>query len=126
MTPIQIMALIVAVLGGIKLLVILIDPKIWLKKVVKPIYANPMFASVLGLLIAGVSLYYLNKSFTIVQIFSVMVFFMGLMLMSFATVSKEMIVLADKVLKKDCLKRFWLPTLVWILLLIWVFYALFA
>ena len=126
MTPIQIMALIVALLGGIKLIVILIDPKIWLKKVVKPIYSNPMFASVLGLLIAGVSLYYLNKSFTIVQIFAVMVFFMGLMLMSFAAVSKEMLVLADKVLKKDCLKKFWLPTLVWILLLIWVFYALFA
>ncbi len=126
MTPIQIMALIVAVLGGIKLLVILVDPRIWLKKVVKPIYANPMFASVLGLLIAGVSLYYLNKSFTIVQIFSVMIFFMGLMLMSFATMSKEMLALADKALQKNCLKRFWLPTLVWILLLIWVFYALFA
>ena len=126
MTPIQIMALIVALLGGIKLIVILIDPRIWLKKVVKPIYGNPMFASVLGLLIAGVSLYYLNKSFTIVQIFAVMIFFMGLMLMSFAAVSKEMLALADKVLKKDCLKAFWLPTIIWILLLIWVFYALFA
>ncbi len=126
MTPIQIMALIVAVLGAIKLIVIVIDPKIWLKKVVKPIYANTMLASLIGLIIAGVSLYYLKQTMTIVDIFAVMLFFFGLMLMSFAVMSKEMVALADKVLRKDGLMRFWLPMLVWILLLIWVFYALFA
>ena len=126
MTPVQIMALIVAVLGAVKLLVILVDPKIWLKKVVKPIYASSGVASVVGLIIAAVSLYYLNKEFTIVQIFAVMLFFMGLMLMSFAVMSKEMLALADKALKKGILKKFWLPLIVWILLLIWVFYALFA
>ncbi|MBW3002258.1 hypothetical protein KY338_03805 [Candidatus Woesearchaeota archaeon] len=126
MTPIQIMALIVAVLGAIKLLVIIVDPKIWLKKVVKPIYANTMVASLLGLIIAGVSLYYLNQELTIVQIFAVLLFFMGLMLMSFAVMAKEMVGLADKVLRKDGLMRFWLPMLIWVLLLIWVFYALFA
>lgn len=126
MTPIQIMALIVALLGAIKMLVIIVDPKIWLKKVVKPIYGNPMFASLIGLIIAGVSLYYLIKVMTIVDIFAVMLFFMGIMLMSFAVMAKEMTALADKVLKKGCLAKFWLPTIVWILLLIWVFYALFA
>ena len=126
MTPIQIMALIVTVLGAIKMLVIIVDPKIWLKKVVKPIYVNPMVASLIGLIIAGVSLYYLKQTMTIVDIFAVMLFFMGIMLMSFASMSKEMLALADKALKKGCLTRFWLPMLVWILLLIWVFYALFA
>jgi len=126
MTPIQIMALIVAVLGAIKLLVILVDPKIWLKNVVKPIYKIPMLASVLGLIIAGVSLYYLNQVMSIVDIFAVMLFFMGIMLMSFGVMAKEMVALADKALKKGILTKFWLPLIIWILLLIWVFYALFA
>jgi len=126
MTPIQIMALIVAVLGAIKMFVVFVSPKSWIKNVVKPIYKTPMIASLAGLIITGVSLYYLNQELTIVQIFAVFLFFMGLMLMTFAAVSKEMIKLAENVLKKDGLMRFWLPILVWILLLIWVFYALFA
>lgn len=126
MTPIQIMALIVALLGAVKMIVVLINPKSWINKVVKPIYKNTMVASLAGLIIAGVSLYYLKQTLTIVDIFAVFLFFMGLMLMSFAAVSKEMTKLAENVLRKDGLIRFWLPILVWILLLIWVFYALFA
>jgi len=126
MTPIQIMALIVAVLGAIKMLVIIVDPKIWMKKVVKPIYANTMVASLIGLIIAAVSLYYLTQVMTIVDIFAVLLFFMGIMLMSFAVMAKELTTLADKVLKKGVLAKFWLPMIIWILLLIWVFYALFA
>lgn len=126
MTPIQIMALLVAVLGAIKMIVVFLSPKAWLNKVVKPIYKTPMVASLAGLIIAGVSLYYLNQELTIIQIFAVLLFFMGLMMMSFAAVSKEMTKLAENVLRKDGLMRFWLPILVWLLLLIWVFYALFA
>lgn len=126
MTPIQIMALIVAMLGAIKMIVVFISPKSWIKNIVKPIYKTPMIASIAGLIITGVSLYYLNQELTIVQIFAVLLFFFGLMLMTFAAVSKEMIKLAENVLKKDGLIRFWLPILVWIILLIWVFYALFA
>jgi hypothetical protein len=126
MTPIQIMALIVALLGAIKMIVVFLSPKSWINSVVNPIYKTPMIASLAGLIITGVSLYYLNQELTIVQIFAVLLFFMGLMLMTFAAVSKEMIKLAENVLRKDGLMRFWLPILVWILLLIWVFYALFA
>jgi len=126
MTPIQIMALIVAVLGAIKLIVVFVSPKSWIKSVVKPIYKTPMIASLIGLIVTGISLYYLTQQLSIVQIFSVFLLFMGLMLMTFAAVSKEMIKLAENVLKKDGLMRFWLPILVWVLLLIWVFYALFA
>jgi len=126
MTPIQIMALIVALLGAIKMVVVFLSPKSWINSVVKPIYKTPMIASLAGLIVTGVSLYYLNQELTIVQIFAVFLLFMGLMLMTFAAVSKEMIKLAENVLRKDGLMRFWLPILVWILLLIWVFYALFA
>lgn len=126
MTPIQIMALIVAILGGIKILVLIFDPKIWFKNVVKPIYANPMITTLIGLIIAGASLWYLLKEVTIVQIFAVFLFVFGVMLIGFATVAKETLAFADRLLKKDGLKRFWLSMLIWILLIIWVFYALFA
>ncbi|MBD3304495.1 hypothetical protein GF343_05085 [Candidatus Woesearchaeota archaeon] len=126
MTPIQIMALVVALLGAVKMIVVFLSPKSWINSVVKPIYKNTKVASLAGLIITGVSLYYLTQELSIVQIFAVFLLFMGLMLMTFAAVSKEMTKLAETVLRKDGLMRFWLPILVWIILLIWVFYALFA
>ena len=127
MTPIQIMALIVALLGAIKLIVVLMSPKAWIDKVVKPIYANPMVTTIIALIIGGISLWYLLKELTIVYIFAVMLFVMSLMLLGFSAYSKEAIAMAQKVLKdKDAIKKAWLPIIIWILLLIWVFYTLFA
>ena len=122
MTPIQIMALIVALLGAIKTIVVLIKPKAWVDKVVKPIYANPMVTSIVALIIGGVSLWYLLQELTIVQIFASMLFFMALMLLGFAAFSKDTLAFAQKLLKdKECIKRSWLLLILWIALLIWVF-----
>lgn len=127
MTPIEIMALIVAVLGGLKLIIILIDPKIWLNKVVKNLYCSSATAMIIGLVITGVSLYYLLKVMSIVNIFAVMLFFMGLMLMAFAAYTKDTLALAGKMLKdKTVIRKAWLVTIIWIALLAWVLYALFA
>ncbi len=133
MTPIQLMALFVAVLATIKLLVIIIKPKAWLN-VIKFVYAKPVLTSYISLIFAILSLAYLLREITIIQIFAVMLLFMFLMLMSISAHAKEIgiVGLAKKLLKDGLLedglliKKAWLPILVWIILLTWLFFALFA
>ena len=126
MTPIEIMAAIVAVLVIIKLLVIMVNPKNWIP-VVKAIYGNPGITTLVGLVLGGWSLMYLLKAMTIVDIFAVMFLFMMLMIIGVASFGKELQALAIKLLKeKNILQRAWLATLIWIVLTIWVLWTLFA
>jgi len=128
MTPIEIMALIIAVIAGIKILVLLVKPRAWFDNIVKPIYSKPALTSVIALILAGFVLkYLLNSGLTIIQIFAVMLFFALIMALSFAAYSKEMLEWAEKMLEdKAIIKRAWLAILVWIVLVIWVLYSLFA
>ena len=125
MTPIEIMALVVVLLGGIKLIVFAINPKSWMK-VVDSVFSRPMLTTVVSLILGALVLWFLLKEITIVQIFGAMLFFMFLMALGWSAYSKEMLAFSKKVLKqKDLLKRSWLILVIWIVLLIWVLYALF-
>jgi len=127
MTPIEIMALIVAVFAGVKLVVALISPKSWLGSVTKTAWSNPTLTTIGSLVLAAVALFYLLEELTIVQIFAAMFFLMLLMVMGFAPYAKDMLALEDKMLKdRDVVKRGWLSIIVWGILVIWVLYALFA
>ncbi len=127
MTPIEIIALILAVVVAVKLLVIMIKPKAWMN-VVEVVYRKPTLLMVVSLILAAVVLYYLDfAGITIVQIFAVMVFFALLAAMTASAYAKEIIVLARKMLKdKSVLKKAWLALVVWIVLVVWVLYTLFA
>ena len=125
-TPIETLALIIALLSLTKLLVILVNPKFWFKGVVKSIYSNPFTLQLAGLILAGVSLFYLLQEFTIVQIFAVMFFVMSLMLFGVATYSKDLLDFVDKIYKrKGVVRKSWLSILIWLILIIWVLIELF-
>lgn len=126
MTSIEIMALIVAVLAAIKLLVILINPKSWMA-VVKAVYGNPAATTIISLILAGLALKYLLVELTIVQIFAVMLFFMFLMAIGFSAYSKDALTWANRLLAdRNAMKKSLLPILIWLVLVVWVFYALFV
>lgn len=126
MTPIEIMAFIVAAIAAIKLFVIFINPKSWIK-VTKTVFANPFLTTIILLALAMISLGYLITELTIVQIFAAMLFVMCLSALGFAAYSKEMLPLVNKMLKeKDILKKAWVSIAVWIVLIGWVLYELFA
>ncbi len=126
MTPIEIMALIIAVFAIIKMLVILINPKSWMS-VVKTIYAKPVITGVVGLVLALITLYYLLEELTIVQIFAVILLVYFLMLMGVAGYSKELLKWVEGMLKdKRVLKKAWLALIIWILLIVWVLSEIFA
>lgn len=119
MTPIGIIALILIIVSAIKIVVILVNPKSW-ADVVKKIWANPMVTSIISLILAAIVLYYLIQSgLTIVQILAVTAFVGLLMAVGIGIYANEVISMATKMLKKGILKKAWLYTLIWIILLIW-------
>ncbi len=124
MTPVKILALLVAVLGAVKLLVILTRPKSWLPAV-KTVYAKPVLTMILALAAAGIILKYLLMELTIIQIFAAMSFMMALMAMGIAAYGKEITDFAEKLLQdKNVIKKAWLSIIVWIVLIVWVFCAI--
>jgi len=120
-TPIEIMALILIVAGSAKILVLLINPKIWSKKVINNIWKNSGLMRVISLILAGISLYYLlDSGITIVQIFAIMLFTALLMAAGIAMYSNEVVKLSEKMLKdRNIIKKSWLYILIWILLIVW-------
>lgn len=126
MTPIEIMALIIAVFAAIKILVILINPKSWMN-VVKTVYGNPILTTIISLVLAVVVLNYLLVELTIVQIFAVMLFLSLLMVIGIAAYSKDILQLASKLLEdREVLKKAWLAIIVWVILIVLVLYTLFV
>lgn len=125
MTIIEIFALIVALAVIIKIGVLMINPKQWIKLTEK-IWKVPYIVLVVSLVLAGVVLYYLLKDLTIVHVFAVMLF---IVLISAATLSvyiKDFLAIAHKFSKeKNFAKKAWIPILLWILLSIWVIKEIF-
>jgi len=75
----------------------------------------------ISLILAAASLYYLIQGgITIIQIFAVLLFLTFLMASGIAIYKKEVIKLADKLMKdKKIIKKSWLYILIWIALIIW-------
>ena len=125
MTIIEWMAAIIAIGIVIKLLVILVNPKAWLK-IAMPLYSNSIILMIVGLILSGGSLWFLlDNGITIVQIFAVMFFLSSLIIVGVAGYSKEIISLGKKILSKGILKRMWLYIIIWLALSVWTIKELF-
>ena len=126
MTIVEWMAAITAIAVVIKILVILVKPKAWMG-VVKPIYANSVVLMIVGLILAGGSLYYLTQAgMSIVDMFAVLFFLSMLMMVSVAAYNKELMALGQKMLKnRSVLRKGWLSLIIWLVLAIWALKELF-
>lgn len=119
LTPLEIMATIIIALAVIKIIVLLINPKSWFN-FAKTVHSNPTVTSIAGLILAGVTLYYLlQEGVTIVHILAMMLFFMFLFMIGIAPYSKKLINWAAKKDMKVMFREMWLYTLIWIVLLVW-------
>jgi hypothetical protein len=125
MTPIEIFALILAVLAVVKIIVLFANPKSWLS-VVRAVYTRPVLTSITALILAALVLKYLLVELSIVQIFAVMLFLALLMVIGFAAYSKEMLELLEKILRDKNVEKAWLAIIVWLILVSWVLSTLFA
>ena len=73
MTPIEILATIFAILVLVKLLLVAVNPKLWMKGV-ESILSNYVFTTVVYVLLAIIIGYIVFKSLSIVQVAAVMLF----------------------------------------------------
>lgn len=125
MTPLEIIAFLLVLLGLIKLAVVSRNPKKWLTFWKKK-YSNTTATNIVALVLAGVVLYYLLQELTIVQIMAVAAFIALVFLIGFLPYVKELFEMAEKMLKQDnTLKKSWLVILVWLLLSLWVLWEIF-
>jgi hypothetical protein len=124
---IAIAALVLAILGLIKLAIVVFNAKTWLN-VVKFLYGNAVLTFIAELVLAAVLFYYLLQSgMTIVPIMAVVAFGALLTGMTFAVYAKETIAWAGKFLNsKTLLRRAWLPILIWLALIVWTLVEIFG
>jgi len=121
----EIAALLLVVIGLIKLFIVSFNTGAWMK-VVKFLYRNSVALFIVELILALILFYYVIQQFTIVQIMAVIALGALLTGMSFAAYGKETIDWASKILKaKNLLRKAWLPIIIWVILLVWTLLELF-
>jgi len=118
-TMITIFAGFLILITSLKILVILIKPKAWVRFTAK-LYSNPQITSIISLVLAMVILYFLLISgLTIVQILAVTLFVALLMLAGLAPYIKKLIPWIEKQDLRQIMKDTWLYSLVWVGLITW-------
>ena len=124
-TAIEILALILIVIVAIKVIIILINPNLWYRFVEK-LYVVPQLISIVGLILSVLVLYFIiNAGISIVEILAVCLFVALLMLTGLANYADDIIGWAKEQDVVFMVKRLWIYTLVWVLLIAWGIQALF-
>jgi len=119
LSAIEILAGLLIVLAGIKLVVVFIDARVWLR-FAKSIYARPAVTSWAALLLAVLVLYLLLRSgLTIVQVLAVTVFVALLLVVGVAPYARRLFGWLETQSLPAMLKQQWLYIVVWVLLLAW-------
>ena len=122
----EISALVLVVLGIVKLLFLVFNAGAWMK-VVRFVYGNSVVFFVIEFILAAVLFYYLIQQFTIVQIMAVVALGALLTGMVFAAYGKETSAWAEKIFRaKILLRKGWLPLLIWLALIVWTLVELFS
>lgn len=125
-SAIEILAGLLIVLAAIKLLVIFVDVRLWLR-FAKRVYAYPVVTSWVALILAGLVLYLLLQSgLTIVQVLAVTVFVALLLVVGMAPYTVPLFDWLETQSLSAMLKQQWLYIAVWVLLLAWGAVALLA
>ena len=113
-----------AILGITKFIVILVRREKWWP-ITRGVYGNPQIFRFVFLILAAVVFYFLIQELNIVEILAVATFFALLMAFGFTTYSKEILELAQKIIKKGFSGWQWLVILIWAVLLLWGLYEIF-
>lgn len=122
----EVLAAILILISLIKLVVILVNPGVWMG-LVKRFYADTRVTSGVSLVLAGVVLYLLIRSgLDIVQILAVCLFLFLLILVALAPYVPRIYAWVETQVIGQMLKEQWLYVSVWIGLLLWGAYSLLA
>ncbi|MFQ5965756.1 MAG: hypothetical protein ACE5KZ_15900 [Candidatus Scalinduaceae bacterium] len=124
MTSIEILATIFAIIVLVKLSIVSIKPKLWMK-VAETILRNQTITTIVYLILAVIIGYYIFTSLNIVQVAVVMLFTSVLTGLGFLPYSKIMIKAVNEMLetRSDLFRNNWLVILIWAAIAVWVLCA---
>jgi len=128
MAALEIIATIFALLILVKIVVVLVNPQLWMKKVAEPLLGNPPLATAVYGILAVVVGYYVFTDLDITDVAAVMGFtalVMGLGMLPYAQallkVAEEMSATRSKLLRNA-----WLPIVIWVVIALWVLTSVLA
>lgn len=127
MTPIEIIALIGAIIVPIKIIMLLKGQNFWFEKVTEKYWGNAVTTTILSLLAVVVLLFFLLQELTIIQIWAGAIFGMALTSLALAPFSKWMLGVEKKwFTETNVLKTGWIALIAWLALIVWVLITLFS
>jgi len=124
LSVIKVLAGLLIVLAMVKLIIVLVSPKVWVR-FMKRVYAVPFLTSMVALILAALVLYLLLQSgLSIVQVLAVTVFVSLLLVAGGAPFSKQLIDWLETQSLTTILRAQWVYVVVWVGLLAWGAWAL--
>jgi hypothetical protein len=121
---IEILAAILIIIAITKIIVMIVQPKIWLN-LVENIYTVPAVITIIGFLLSALVLYFILKSgISIVEILAICLFIALLMMTGLANYTDDFFAWVKKQEIANILKQLWLYSAIWLFLLIWGAYTL--
>lgn len=115
------MAVVFALLSLVKITIVIINPRAWMK-IVRPIYKNPKIALVVFALLAVISGYYVLQNISLPETGAVMLFLFFLVGIGIIPYSETMLKLGDEVIAKG-VKNAWFATIIWLVFALLLLYA---
>jgi len=126
MTPIELMAFVVAFFTLAKLFTMLLSQKSWFPKVTKNFWVESWKVTLVSLIILVVSLYFLLQELSITQVIASSLFAFSLVVLGLAPLSKYMLDIENKWFKKEkMIKVGRIAWIVYISLAVWVLIDIF-
>ena len=124
LTPMEIIALVLAVFVLLKILILMAKPKLWLNLSGKLIRNKGLFTLV-ALILVALTGYSVLKNVDIVTVGAVMAFTASLMALGAAPYSKTILETHEKI-GENAIRKSWLSVIAWVVLAVWMLYALFV
>jgi len=120
MQSLEILALVLIVIGIIKIIVLAINPKSWMEFAEK-IWKKPILMQIICLILALAAFkILLDSGLNIIQILAVTAFVTLLMAVAIAPEVKDLIKKYENRIRRGSLwKQYWLYIILWIILLLW-------
>tara|TARA_Y100000034_G_C6617735_1_gene269195 strand:+ start:168 stop:557 length:390 start_codon:yes stop_codon:yes gene_type:complete len=125
MTPIEIIALIFASIAIVKMVVLIINHKTWMK-IPDFVVKYPLVLGFLYLALAVLFGYYLLQVMTFVQLFVAIMFgaiLIGLTWITDADALERILAPYKKMARKEFLKKYWIELILWLAISLYVVYA---
>lgn len=122
MTALEVIATIFALLIVVKIVVVLVNPQVWMEKVAEPLLGNPRLATAVYGILAIVVGYYVFGYLDIIDVAAVLAFGALLTGLGMIPYAEPLLKTAEEMVatRATLLRKAWLPIVIWTAIALWV------